>query len=63
MHGLPLSIAPEEQYQIPFVVWVSDGSKQLKPNKVLSQNDVFHSVLNLSIQSLIYKDEMNIFKP
>jgi lipid A ethanolaminephosphotransferase len=63
MHGIPISIAPKEQYEIPFIVWVSDGSKQLKSNKMLSQNHVFHSVLNfLSIQSPIYNEEMNIFK-
>jgi lipid A ethanolaminephosphotransferase len=63
MHGVPISIAPKEQYEIPFIVWVSDGSKQVKPSKVLSQNHVFHSVLNfLSIQSPIYDEKMNIFK-
>lgn len=64
MHGVPLSLAPKEQYEIPFIVWVSDNSsKQLKPNKILSQNHVFHSVLNfLGIQSPIYDEKMNIFK-
>lgn len=63
MHGLPLSIAPKEQYEIPFIVWLSDSSKQLKPNKIVTQNHVFHSVLNfLDIQSPIYNEEMNIFK-
>lgn len=64
MHGLPLSIAPKEQYEIPFIVWYSDNSsRQLKPNKMLSQNHVFHSVLNfLNVQSPIYNEEMNIFK-
>lgn len=63
MHGVPLSIAPKEQYEIPFIVWVSDSSRQLKPNKDLTQNYVFHSVLNfLSIQSPIYDEKMNIFK-
>ena len=63
MHGLPLSIAPKEQYEIPFIVWVSDSSQQLKPNKIVSQNHVFHSVLYfLGIQSPIYNEEMNIFK-
>jgi lipid A ethanolaminephosphotransferase len=63
MHGVPISIAPKEQYEIPFIVWVSDNSKQLKPNKTVSQNYVFHSVLNfLNIQSPIYNEEMNIFK-
>lgn len=62
-HGLPLSIAPKEQYEIPFIVWVSDSSKVLKPNKILSQSHVFHSVLNfLSIQSPIYDESMNIYK-
>jgi len=64
MHGLPLSLAPKEQYEIPFIVWMSDNSsKQLKPNNSLSQNHVFHSVLNfLGIQSPVYKEELNIFK-
>ncbi len=63
MHGVPISIAPKEQYEIPFIVWVSDNSKQLKPNKTLSQNHVFHSVLKfLNIQSPVYNEEMNIFK-
>jgi lipid A ethanolaminephosphotransferase len=62
-HGLPLSIAPKEQYEIPFIVWLSDSTKQLKPNKTLSQHHVFHSVLNfLGIQSPIYDEGMNIFK-
>jgi len=64
MHGLPLSLAPKEQYDIPFIVWTSDNSlKQLKPDNMLSQNYVFHSVLNfLGIQSPIYNEELNIFK-
>lgn len=63
MHGVPMSFAPKEQYEIPFIVWVSNGSKQLKPNKTVSQNYVFHSVLNfLNIQSPVYNEEMNIFK-
>ncbi|WP_346086869.1 phosphoethanolamine--lipid A transferase EptA [Sphingobacterium ginsenosidimutans] len=63
MHGLPMSIAPKEQYDIPFIVWVSDPAKELKPNKILTQNHVFHSVLNfLNIQSPIYDESMDIFK-
>ena len=64
MHGVPMSFAPKEQYEIPFIVWLSaNSSKQLKPNNTLSQNHVFHSVLNfLSIQSPVYDEKMNIFK-
>ncbi len=63
MHGLPLSIAPKEQFEIPFIVWTSENSKQMKPNTILTQFNVFHSVLNfLNIQSPIYDEKMNIFK-
>ncbi|WP_293871412.1 phosphoethanolamine--lipid A transferase EptA [Flavobacterium sp.] len=63
MHGLPISIAPKEQYEIPFIVWVSDSSQQLKTYKTVSQYHVFHSVLHfLGIQSAIYNEEMNIYK-
>lgn len=62
MHGLPMRIAPKEQYEIPFIVWVSDDSKKLKSNSLLSQHHVFHSVLHfLSVESPIYQEEMNIF--
>ncbi len=63
MHGLPMSIAPKEQYEIPFIVWTSDHSKQVKPLNSVSQNYVFHSVLNfLNVKSPVYKENMNIFK-
>jgi lipid A ethanolaminephosphotransferase len=63
MHGVPRKIAPKEQYEVPFIVWFSDGSKQLKPNMELSQHNVFHSVMNfLGVQSPIYDEEMNIFQ-
>jgi lipid A ethanolaminephosphotransferase len=63
MHGVPISIAPKEQYEIPFIVWVSDHSKELKPNETLTQNHVFHSVLKfLNVESPVYDEKMNIFK-
>lgn len=63
MHGIPMSIAPKEQYEIPFIIWTSDNSKGIKPLKSVNQGYVFHSVLNfLSIQSPIYNEELNIFK-
>ena len=58
-----MSFAPKEQIEIPFIVWVSENSKKLKPNNNLSQNHVFHSVLNfLGIESPIYDEKMNIFE-
>jgi lipid A ethanolaminephosphotransferase len=63
MHGVPMSIAPREQFEIPFIVWVSENSKQLKPNKSVSQHHVFHSVMNfLSVESPIYDENMNIYQ-
>jgi len=63
MHGVPLSFAPKEQYEIPFIVWLSNGSPKVKSNQTLTQYHVFHSVLHfLHIQSPIYKEDMNIFK-
>ena len=63
MHGLPMSIAPKEQFEIPFIVWTSEGGNPLKPNKTLTQGHVFHSVLRfLSVKSPIYDEKMNIYK-
>lgn len=63
MHGVPMSIAPKQQYEIPFIVWMSDSQKQLKPNNLLSQNHVFHSVMNfLGMTSDIYNEDLNIYK-
>lgn len=63
MHGMPLSIAPKEQFEIPFIVWTSEGFKKIKSEKLLSQNYVFHSVLKfLNIESPVYDEQLNIFK-
>lgn len=63
MHGLPNSIAPVEQLDIPFIVWTSNESKQLKENDLLSQYHVFHSILDfLAIESPIYNEDMSIFE-
>ena len=65
MHGLPMRLAPKEQYEIPFLVWISPGFRQYKPQlpAVLDQHYVFHSVLNLlSIQSPAYNRNLDIFK-
>ncbi|WP_299159253.1 phosphoethanolamine--lipid A transferase EptA [uncultured Tenacibaculum sp.] len=63
MHGIPISIAPKEQLEIPFIVWLSDNSMRLKNNEILSQYNVFHSVLDfLAIESPIYNENMSIFK-
>lgn len=62
MHGLPVSLAPKQQYEIPFIAWSSEPGI-IKSKSLISQNYVFHSVLKfLGIQSPIYNDNMSIFK-
>lgn len=74
MHGLPMSLAPKVQYEIPFLVWTSENfrdykrvSSQQKAQNgelpaVLEQHYIFHSVLNLlSIQSPAYNKDFDIF--
>jgi lipid A ethanolaminephosphotransferase len=67
MHGLPMKLAPKVQYEIPFLVWTSDGFRTYKPAgqlpAVLDQHFVFHSVLNLlSIQSPAYNKKFDVFE-
>ena len=68
MHGLPMKLAPKVQYEIPFLVWTSEGFRDYKPASelpaVLEQHYVFHSVLNLlSIDSPAYNKDFDIFNP
>jgi lipid A ethanolaminephosphotransferase len=60
MHGMPKSMAPREQFDIPFIVWSSDA-REISAQEV-GQYHVFHSVLHaLSIDSEIYNPEYDIF--
>ena len=74
MHGLPMKLAPKEQYEIPFLVWTSDNFRRYKPTAksqdapagelpaVLEQHYIFHSVLDLlSIESPAYNEKFDIF--
>ena len=76
MHGLPMKLAPKEQYEIPFLVWTSkdfrnyknvSGKKEAPEGElpaVLEQHYIFHSVLNLlSIHSPAYNKDYDIFQP
>lgn len=67
MHGLPMKLAPKVQYEIPFLVWTSEGLRDYKSADelpaVLEQHYIFHSVLNLlSIDSPAYNKDFDIFK-
>ena len=62
MHGVPMSMAPKEQIEIPFIVWTSDKSPVKNLEKV-GQYHVFHSILHfLGVDSPIFNEELNIFE-
>ena len=63
MHGMPKSIAPKEQTEIPFIVWQNDERTTMKNIDNVEQYHIFHSVINyLGMESPIYNEELNIFK-
>ena len=64
MHGMPKSVAPKEQFEIPFIVWHNDSTTRTKELEEVEQYYVFHSVMNwLGMTSDIYNENMNIFEP
>lgn len=63
MHGVPMSLAPREQLEIPFLVWLSSKDHKLKDLPEVGQYHVFHSVLDfLGIKSPIFDESKNIFE-
>jgi len=62
MHGVPFSMAPREQIEIPFVAWTSDKEMKMKEMEKVGQHCVFHSVLDFfGIESPVFDEEMSIF--
>ena len=56
-------MAPKEQIEIPFIIWKSDNSLNIKKMEETSQYHIFHSILNfLDIETPIYNEELNIFE-
>ena len=61
MHGIPMAFAPKEQFEIPFLVWGLRGVKDLDE---VSHFHIFHSVLAfLGVESAVFDEGLNIFKP
>lgn len=62
MHGVPLKMAPKEQYEIPMVLWTS-SERKVKDVTTIDQHYVFHTVLNgLSIESDIYDSAHDLWQ-
>jgi lipid A ethanolaminephosphotransferase len=70
LHGIPYSIAPDVQKDIPFVVWMSGEfirqkavpSGRLESQRAHSQRDIFHTVMGaFSMHSSAYLGKYDIF--
>ncbi len=70
LHGTPFSIAPDEQKDVPFIVWMSPAFIEQKGISVArmaaqehhSQLNVFHSVLGaFGVRSEAYDRRLDIF--
>ena len=72
LHGLPYAIAPQEQKNIPFFLWLSDTEKkrvdyaclQTKAvNEPVSHDHIFHSILGfLSVKTKLFDPSLDIFQ-
>lgn len=63
MHGVPMSIAPKEQVEIPFIVWTSEDTAEVKELDEVGQYHVFHSVMDfLGVESPVFDEDKNIFR-
>ncbi|MFL6719085.1 MAG: phosphoethanolamine--lipid A transferase EptA [Burkholderiaceae bacterium] len=72
LHGIPYSIAPAVQKNIPYLVWMSEKFAERRhlanplpvQNRNYSQDDVFHSVMGaFGMVSDVYKKDKDIFHP
>lgn len=65
MHGVPLKMAPKEQYEIPLLLWTnSDRHRSVKKvQNTIDQHVVFHTVLDwLSVESEIWDKGQSLFE-
>ena len=63
MHGLPMSMAPKEQVEIPLIVWSSDPAVKVRAIEDVGQYHIFHSILDfLGVESPIFNSDMTLFE-
>jgi lipid A ethanolaminephosphotransferase len=70
LHGIPYTIAPDVQRDIPFIIWMSDEfirrravrTDRLESQAIHSQRDIFHTVMGaFSMHSNAYSSKYDIF--
>lgn len=63
MHGVPVKVAPAEQYEIPCYVWLTPGYREVKNPELIDQHWVFHSIMDLlDMQSPVFDPEKDLFR-
>lgn len=63
MHGVPLSMAPDVQIDIPFIVWTSDPDMKIKDLETAGHHNIYHTTLRfLGAQTDVYDPEKDIFE-
>lgn len=63
MHGIPKKMAPEVQYEIPFLVWSNDTTLHFKQKDLISQYHVFHTIMDaLGLESPIYNADLSLIE-
>ena len=74
LHGAPYMLAPDEQKQVPFMLWMSEGFRTrfqidqrclaARAGQPFSHDNVFHSVLGmLSVNTAVYNPRLDVFGP
>jgi len=72
LHGAPYIIAPLEQRQVPFMLWLSDSFRTrfqidarclaAREQQEFSHDNLFHSILGmLAINTAVYNPRLDIF--
>ena len=74
LHGMPYKIAPEEQTQVPMILWMNENMKRWDyvdyacmkkqaDSNIYSHDNLFHSVLGLlEINTTQYDQQYDMFK-
>lgn len=71
LHGAPFSFAPEDQTNVPFILWMSEAYKkrfsfqstclQAQQGKAFSHDNLYHTVLGAMMRrNAIYQDGMDM---
>jgi len=63
MHGVPVKIAPAEQFEIPIVLWTSSNRPVKAFEQPVDQHICFHTILDLmGVQSPVFDREQDILE-